>query len=340
MPASAGCHCSSGSAYAVRRGRQPHVNQRGIIVGPPPASEAGGGWGNPTPVHPTVSPSPVGLLAARGQVAVNKTKGRPIEKKGDTHGPLVPCGDAELRGRGGAMGQPPKLSIPISSLPRVLAIPVLTLEVWTWLMRRLCSGFTSTTILMLQRHCRATCGTGQSARPPPTQQEAKASPEVGRYHLVVDGHQRLQGGTQEVDPLAVTQGVLLRADDVDVVWDAGGGLVLCVSQAPRGQPGGEGAGWRCAAWGWAQWVNASHPPSPQYQHHTSTVVHPCTSQTCEALQVFMSPTATGQANSKPQMAMMGSSTASPSQRGPAHTLPVLRQLPADPSRPSQVCSGL
>lgn len=39
-------------------------------------------------------------------------------------------------------------------------MPVFTLEVWTWLMRRSCSGFTSTTILMLQRHCRATCGGG------------------------------------------------------------------------------------------------------------------------------------------------------------------------------------
>lgn len=55
------------------------------------------------------------------------------------------------------MGQPPRLR-GVPSVPSVLAIPVLTLEVWTWLMRRSCSGFTSTTILMLHRHCRATCG--------------------------------------------------------------------------------------------------------------------------------------------------------------------------------------
>lgn len=54
------------------------------------------------------------------------------------------------------LGHPPP---PSPSLPSVLAIPVFTLEVWTWLMRRSCSGFTST-ILMLQRHCRATCGGG------------------------------------------------------------------------------------------------------------------------------------------------------------------------------------
>lgn len=47
---------------------------------------------------------------------------------------------------------------PAVPLPKVLAIPVLTLEVLTWLMRFSCSGFTSTTTLMFHRDCMATCG--------------------------------------------------------------------------------------------------------------------------------------------------------------------------------------
>lgn len=104
-------------------------------------------------------------------MAVDEAEGGPIEKEGDTHGSLVPCRDVpgtELWGGTGRCwdgpqavpshwGIPPP---PSPSLPSVLAIPVFTLEVWTWLMRRSCSGFTSTTILMLQRHCRATCGGG------------------------------------------------------------------------------------------------------------------------------------------------------------------------------------
>lgn len=69
------------------------------------------------------------------------------------------------------------------------------------------------------------------------------------YHSVVDGHEGLEGGAEELDPLVVAQGVLLGADDVDVVGDAGCGLVLRAPQAPRGQPGGQGAGWGGAACG-------------------------------------------------------------------------------------------
>lgn len=54
----------------------------------------------------------------------------------------------------------------LQPLPRVLAIPVLTLEVLTWLMRFSCSGFTSTTTLMFHRDCMATCGPTATVRPP------------------------------------------------------------------------------------------------------------------------------------------------------------------------------
>ena len=44
-------------------------------------------------------------------------------------------------------------------------MPVLTLEVLTWLMRFSCSGFTSTTTLMFHSACMATCGGGPPAEP-------------------------------------------------------------------------------------------------------------------------------------------------------------------------------
>lgn len=101
-------------------------------------------------------------------MAVDEAKGGPIEEEGDAHSSLVPCRDVpgtELWGGWRSWDGPQAapslwgiLPTPSPSLPSVLAIPVFTLEVWTWLMRRSCSGFTSTTILMLQRHCRATCG--------------------------------------------------------------------------------------------------------------------------------------------------------------------------------------
>ena len=47
-------------------------------------------------------------------------------------------------------GRPPR------ALPSVLAMPVFTLEVLTWLMRFSCSGFTNTTTLMFHSDCMAT----------------------------------------------------------------------------------------------------------------------------------------------------------------------------------------
>lgn len=83
------------------------------------------------------------------------------------------------------------------------------------------------------------------------------------YHSVVDGHEGLEGGAEELDPLAVAQGVLLGADHVQVVGDAGCGLVLCVPQAPRGQPGGQGAGWGCAACGQGHVSHRGDVPAPR-----------------------------------------------------------------------------
>lgn len=102
--------------------------------------------------------------------------------------------------------------------------------------------------------------------PPHSGIRAGGVPAGARYHAVVDGHQRLEGGAQELDPLAVAQGVLLGADDVDVMGDAGGGLVLRAPQAPRGQPGGKGAWRRGAAWGTGAAGDfpraPRHPPGP------------------------------------------------------------------------------
>lgn len=234
------------------------------------------------------------------------------------------------------MGQPPRLR-GVPWVPSVLAIPVLTLEVWTWLMRRSCSGFTSTTILMLHRHCRATCGArGGVSCPPHSGIRAGGGPAGARYHAVVDGHQRLEGGAQELDPLAVAQGVLLGADDVDVVGDAGGGLVLRAPQAPRGQPGGEGARRRGAAWGTG--AAGDFPPAPRHPPGPA----PCVSGTppgsaritpapwsihehlrpvlgCEALQASTPPSATAQTPKWPGWGLRASPSPSPHQ-GPARPL--------------------
>ena len=66
---------------------------------------------------------------------------------GDGDGRRGHAGDGDMR-RG--RGRPPR------ALPSVLAMPVFTLEVLTWLMRFSCSGFTNTTTLMFHSDCMAT----------------------------------------------------------------------------------------------------------------------------------------------------------------------------------------
>lgn len=59
--------------------------------------------------------------------------------------------------------------------PRVLAIPVFTLDVLTWLMRFSCSGLTSTATLMFHSDCMAIWGWGTES-PLPGAQPLFAAP--------------------------------------------------------------------------------------------------------------------------------------------------------------------
>lgn len=97
-------------------------------------------------------------------MAINKPERCSVQEEGDANSPFVswrnrntrPQTSRSLKTHFVLIDHALNALIMKGTLPSVFPRPVLTLAVFTWLMRPSCSGFTNTASLIFQRHCTAT----------------------------------------------------------------------------------------------------------------------------------------------------------------------------------------